>query len=431
VKVRKTGSDPRYFSTLFLYPLKFSKGPTDNLSRIEKLFYFKKGELEMYLSEKARCSGTVSTAWYHGLRILRRKDVSLREMVGVRQRNVTVIAVGGNSIGELQVPTVENVLLFRAPVLTHGNGPQVGKLVVAHPEWTLNQCGRQTQDDIGLALKADLEEKLRAKGRTDISVQVIPTRVIVDANDPAFRNPTKPIGVFYSLQEIEAMGTVEKVGNDLYHIKERDWYIRQIVGAKDPAKPLRRVVASPKPIEIEPEDFAKIKEGAREGNIVIACGGGGVPYVRERDGSLRPVEAVIDKDLASALLAMTLEAREMIISTGVQRVAHNFTKPGQYEVDYFMLQDALRHLQGGEYPAGSMGEKVEAAINALRGGVNVAMITHPNRIWIKFEGTLMTRGWDIMGRMHNLAVGAGNLAEALVGSRLGLPQGGLQRWLVK
>lgn len=382
------------------------------------------------LSEKANCCGWGSKAWYRSLRTLRRKDVSLREIIGLRQKSVTVIAVGGNSIGELQTPTVDNILLFRAPVLTHGNGPQVGKLVVAHPEWTLNQCGRQTQDDIGNAIKTDLEAKLKARGRENVTVQVIPTRVIVSADDPAFKNPTKPIGVFYSMDEVRALGAVEQKAKDLYYIKEKDWYVREVVGAKDPARPFRRVVASPKPIEIHPDDFAQIKEGAREGNITIAFGGGGVPYVRDAEGNLIPVEAVIDKDLASALLARKLEARELIISTGVKKVAHNYNKPDQYEVDYYMLQDALRNLQSGQYPAGSMGEKVEAAITALRGGVNTVMITHPHEIWIKFEGTLMTRGWDLGGRLHNLAVGTGNLVEKLAGSRWGLPKDEIQRWLV-
>lgn len=467
------------------------------------------------LSAEARCYGLGSKAWYHGLRALRRKDVSLREIIGFRHNAVSVIAVGGNSIGELQTPTIEQILLFRAPVLTHGNGPQVGELVIKHPDWTLNQCVRQTQDDIGNALKTDLEAQLRARGRTDVTIQVIPTRVIVDANDPAFKKPTKPIGKWYTLAEVEALGTIERRADGLLYIKEKDWCIGTPSGAKDSTRIYRRVVASPKPLAIHPEDLAKIKAGAREGNIVIACGGGGVPYVQEADGTLRPVEAVIDKDLASALLSRALKARDLIISTGEKVVSHYYRIPSreepvaQYGVDYFMLRSALRNLRGGtvvksdfnflgtkrrevwrvlkdagfigegfllgynkilphnpvnldgfraclraylsptvtdkeidivylmlerakkgQFPAGTVGEKVEAVINALRGGVNTAMITHPNRIWIKFEGTIFTRGWDIGGRLHNLGIWLGNQAEKLFGSRWFLPKDEIQRWLV-
>jgi len=386
------------------------------------------------LSADARCSGLASKAWYGALRLARRKEVSLREIVGFRHNEITVAAAGGNSIGELQVPTIDNLLLFRSLVVTHGNGPQVGELVLKHPDWTLNKCVRQTQDDIGEALRDDLLEKLEKRGRTNVSVQVIPTRVIVSANDPAFRNPTKPVGRFYSGAEMRDLGACEEIGKGHYVIQvgeAEEWHVKEIVGASDPTKPFRRVVASPKPIEIHPEDLVVIKEAAREGNIAIACGGGGVPYAREADGTLKPVDAVIDKDLASALLASDLKARELIISTGVKRVAHNFGTDNQEEIDYFLLRYAMKNLNAGQYPPGSMGEKVEAAINALRRGVNLVMITHPNEIWIKFEGTLFTRGLDLGGRWFNAGRIAGNWVEEKTGQRPSwLPKNELQRWLV-
>ncbi|MFH1541526.1 MAG: hypothetical protein ABIE84_00345 [bacterium] len=402
--------------------------------------------MAVYFNRQANAYGLGANIWYHGLRLLRRKDVSLKEIIGFRHHQTSVAAVGGNSAGELLEPTADEILYFMDVVLTHGNGPQVGRLLARHPEKTLNECVRMTQEGTGLsvedlnecvgeALKAKLTAKLAARGKKDVQVIIVPTEVIVSADDPAFASPTKPIGDFYSWEELEAIGSIEERGPGLYFLPNKGqdgWYVKKIIGAKDSARPFRRVVASPKPVEIRREHLEQIVMETEKGNIVIACGGGGVPMVKQTDGSLKPVEAVIDKDLASALLAINIKARELIISTGVRRVVHNYGTPQAMEFDYYMVGSALQALREGYFPAGSMGEKVEAIINVLRRGVNCGMITQPNNLWIKFDGTLFTRGWDVMGRLFNAGRILGNMVEKVTGWRPEfLPKNELQRWLVK
>lgn len=456
------------------------------------------------MSRKANCYGK-SGRWYHALRRARIAEVSLQELLRIRHHQATVIAVGGNSIEGLEIPTVRNIVRFRRPVVSHGNGPQVGRLMLKYAgSRTLNECVAETQRSIGGELKVKLREAAQQAG-TEVKIDVVPTRVIVDPQDPAFKNPTKYVGQEYSIDEVRRMGGKE-VEDGLYYVEANGWHIRQFKG-----KPgvYRRVVASPKPIAIHPEDLEKIRERARPGYITIAVGGGGVPVYIDQLGVEKPIDAVIDKDLASALLARELEVRELIISTGVERVSHFYGMGDEveYGVDYMMLQDALVNLHGGvlqrsdlaffsegyqiwyalrdrgylktdggrgiirpsfeavdaeafrndlgpwtddkvsfrdidlayqimqraqegQYPPGSMGEKMEAAINALRGGVNVVLITEPRLNWIGFEGTLLTRGLDLSGRRHNLGRLAGNRLERAIGRRFGLPTNELQRWLV-
>lgn len=383
----------------------------------------------VFLNPKANCGGRISGSWYKFLARAGVRNVSLGEITHQRYSQPSVIAIGGNSLDGLEDATAEKIVYFRNSVITHGNGPQVGALMVKYNgEKSLNECVAETQDSIGALLKLKIEEMAHKKGRLseEVEVVVIPTRVIVDAKDPAFNNPTKYIGVEYSLEEVIEMGGAEKK-SALYYVDEKGWWIKGYEG-----KPgvYRRVVASPKPLAIHPEDLARIQNVLKAGKIPIACGGGGVPFALENDGSLTPVDAVIDKDLASALLAGELRARELIISTGVKRVANDFGKPEVRKIDYMMLKDAMDGLLSGQYPPGSMGEKVEAVINALRLGVNAVLITHPELNWILFEGTLFTRGPDFSGRIHNLGVTLGNVMQGLTRRRYGLPKSGLQRWLV-
>jgi len=387
------------------------------------------------LKPGTKCVGVGASLWYGLMRTLKTQEVSLREMRGIRHLKATIIAIGGNA-AQILVPMIENILHFRAPIITHGNGPQVGKLLVSRPDLKFHECVELTQHEIGGEIKAELERQAAAIGR-EITVEIIPTRVIVDQNDPAFKNPTKPVGVFYSLEEVRTLGTATEIEDGYFVVKregEANWHVKTCPGGD---KPFRRVVASPKPVGIHPEDLEKIKAGiAKPKNIVVACGGGGVPgYIDKASGKFVPLAGVIDKDLASALLALLLKVREMIISTK-NTVAHNFDNdksPEQQDnKDYYVVRSALWHLKRGQFGVGSMGEKIEAMINVLRDGVNVAMITTPNANWINFQGgTIFTRGWDITGRMRNLGIKLGNIAEKWFGYRLLMPKEGLQRWLVK
>ncbi len=367
--------------------------------------------------------------WLQCNRIFPTRIPSLRNYLRLRKENPVIIAVGGNSFKGLEHATAKNILNIlnsgRLPVITHGNGPQVGNLLINHPQKTLAECVHKTQVDMGKQLK---EELLRAAkhNKQSIKVKVVRTRVLVHHNDPAFKNPTKYIGPHFPFDELSdgSFGEFSKAHElKLFKLKRSDgqtWLMKGVAG--EPGK-CRRVVPSPKPLQIYPEDLETICKHVNEGKIVIAVGGGGVAISRNPTNPVmgfmeQAEEAVIDKDLASALLARELEARELIISTGVKEVALNWGKSIQQDIGYFQTKQALRKLKENQFPAGSMGEKIEAAINALRDKVNFVLITDPESDWVNAEGTLLTRGIDITGRLHNL------------GRYLGLRSDALQRWLV-
>ncbi len=300
-----------------------------------------------------------------------------------------VIALGGNalldpntngSVAE-QIRTIERSCArvvqiiargYRA-VVTHGNGPQVGNLLIQQeeakrlvPPLPLDICGAMTQGQLGYVIQQKLREALAQMGIAKPVVTVV-TQVWVDRDDRAFADPTKPIGPFYSERE-----------RPLF---EQKGYILKRVGKG--AKPWRRVVASPEPKEII--EIESIKELVESGSIVIACGGGGVPVVRE-DGRWRGVEAVIDKDLASALLAEELGAQILLILTDVERVALHFGTPQQIFLDKLSVQEARKYLAEGHFPPGSMGPKVEAAVRFVEGVGERAYITSLERAVEALEG---------------------------------------------
>jgi carbamate kinase len=257
-------------------------------------------------------------------------------------------------------------------VLTHGNGPQVGRLLLQQehskdltPPLPFDVCGAMTQGEIGYLLQLGLQEEFRSKNIKK-SVVTLLTQVVVDPQDSAFQNPTKPIGPFYS--EANVLQQAKK-----FSLKK--------MGTGD--RPYRRVVASPKPLKIVEEDSIKILVAA--GHLVIACGGGGVPVVCEK-GGLRGVEAVIDKDLASERLASTLGAEVLLILTDVERVAIRFGKPDQQHLQRISLAEAKRYLASGEFPAGSMGPKIEAAIRFLESGGKRAVITSLEKAQAALDG---------------------------------------------
>ena len=290
-----------------------------------------------------------------------------------------VVALGGNAIlpagraGTIaeqvaitRVAMTEIVGLVAAGrhvVITHGNGPIVGNIVVRNeamketiPPMPLDVCGADSQGGIGYMIQQTLGNVLREKGRRDPVVSVV-TQVVVDERDPAFGQPVKPIGPFYTKDKALKLAD------------ERGWAV-----ASDGRRGYRRVVPSPYPIEIV--EIEVIENLLREGIIVVAVGGGGIPVV-SRGGRLEGVEAVVDKDLASSLLARKLGARRLVIITDVDAVYVDFGKPTARPLGVVGL-DEIRTLQeGGQFPAGSMGSKIQAAVEFLESGGESVIITSP------------------------------------------------------
>jgi len=299
------------------------------------------------------------------------------------KRKVAVVAIGGNSlIKDREHQTVPDQFATACEtcthiagmieqgwdvVITHGNGPQVGFILlrselasdVLHTV-PLDSCGADTQGAIGYMLQQCLYNEFLKRGIKKQAATVV-TQVVVDKNDPAFQNPTKPIGPFMSREEA------------LQKRDERGWDVME-----DAGRGWRRVVPSPLPLEIVERDA--ILTLLEQGFVVIGVGGGGIPVVREPDGSLRGVEAVIDKDYASSLLATSINADLFLISTAVEKVALNYGKPNQVWLDRMSLTEAQKYYQEGHFAPGSMGPKIQAIIWYLEKGGKQALITSPENI---------------------------------------------------
>lgn len=311
---------------------------------------------------------------------------------------LAVVAIGGNSLikdeqhrtvpdqfaatRETAVHITEMIKAGWNVVLTHGNGPQVGFILlrselashVLHPV-PLDSCGADTQGALGYMIQQCLHNEFLRQNVPRLAVTVV-TQVVVDRHDPAFANPTKPIGPF--LDEEKARR----------YAAERGWTVRE-----DAGRGWRRVVPSPRPLEIVERDaiLCLIKRGY----VVVAVGGGGIPVVRDADGTLHGVEAVIDKDYAGALLATAVQADLFLISTAIDRVAINFRRPNQQFLDRMTVTEARRYLAEGHFPPGSMGPKIEACIQFIEAGGKEAIITSPERIADALAGkagTRVTRG---------------------------------------
>ena len=309
-----------------------------------------------------------------------------------RIKKSVLIAVGGNSLiragqkGTIPEQFANAHLACRQiaeivkrgmrVVLTHGNGPQVGSQLLrselgASQAYTLplDVCDAMTQGEIGYVLQNALQSVLRELG-VNSSVAAIVTQVLVDAHDPAFGHPTKPIGPFYTEE------TAEQKRSEL------GWSI-----IEDASRGYRRVVPSPKPLEIVELDV--IRSCMAQGMVVIACGGGGIPVVRD-NGAVRGVEAVIDKDRASALLASHLGVERMVISTDVERVFIHFKKPQQQPLRSLDVAQARRYLAAGQFLEGSMKPKIEAALDFLEAGGAEVIITNPEHLVAALDGAAGT-----------------------------------------
>jgi carbamate kinase len=312
------------------------------------------------------------------------------------QAPVAVVAIGGNSlITDNKNPSVPSqwdavretagyvadmVAEGWTVVITHGNGPQVGFILrrneLASPEvhpTPLDLIVADTQGSIGFMLQQALNNEFHQR-QIDRQCITLVTQVLVDADDPAFANPTKPIGSF--LDETSARD-FEKDGWQVVEDAGRGW---------------RRVVASPEPRAIIEEKA--IEQAVTLGWIVVAVGGGGIPVVRNSKGELRSVYAVIDKDRASSLLASRIDADLFLISTGVEQVALNFGKPNQVLLDVITESEAARYMAEGHFAPGSMKPKIEACIRYLRHSSKpgaAAVITNPANLGRALRGETGTR----------------------------------------
>jgi len=301
----------------------------------------------------------------------------------------TLIAMGGNSLLDPgQPPTIANQFEVTARavvpiadliergrhlVITHGNGPQIGfmqlRVELARREVhevPLDSLVADSQGAIGYMIQRDLREELERRGLR-AEVATIVTEVEVDPEDDAFSEPTKPIGKFYGAEEASRLA------------RERGWEM-----VEDSHRGWRRVVASPSPHAIVQIDT--IRRLVDAGVTVIACGGGGIPVVRGPDGRLRGLEAVVDKDRASALLATELGVRRMVITTGADAIYRDYLGERRTRIAEITTSALKQLAAGGQFPPGSMGPKVEAAVRFLERGGEEVVVCHPDALAQAFDG---------------------------------------------
>lgn len=286
------------------------------------------------------------------------------------KKEILLVALGGNALiraGE-QGTIAEQFANLRIPlrqlaclaeryriIITHGNGPQVGNLLLqqeccdAVPRLPLEILVAQTQGQIGYMIESTLDGELAAVGLGKRHLVSLISYVVVDDNDPAFHDPSKPVGPFYSEEEAKGL----------------PWPVRKT------SKGYRRVVASPRPITIV--EKSEIRALIDLDFIVVCCGGGGIPVIRE-ERAFHGIDAVIDKDLASARLAEEVGVEIFVIATDVPRVALDYGTPGERYLDRMTVAEARRYLAEGHFPAGSMGPKVEAAVQFMESGGKRAVI---------------------------------------------------------
>lgn len=283
-----------------------------------------------------------------------------------------VIALGGNALQSKEQPATSEAQLEMVKktckhladikemgyeiVIVHGNGPQVGRIVLASeaakdltPPMPFDVCGAMSQGYIGYHIQQALGEELKKRG-WDVPVVTLATQVVVEERDPCFKVPTKPIGPFYSKEEAEEIS------------KESGYTM-----IEDAGRGYRRVVASPIPVDIvEITAIRSLFEKA----VVVACGGGGIPVIRKNDESLEGVAAVIDKDYAAELLAELIDADILLILTEVEKVSLNYNKTNQEKLDKITVESAEKYIQEGHFAKGSMLPKIRAAIKFANSGTD-------------------------------------------------------------
>ena len=311
-------------------------------------------------------------------------------------RPLAVVAFGGNALlrpedqgdSRRELENARTAVRQLLPVLNrgyelivvHGNGPQVGNLLLQAehgaervPPQSLDVCVAQTQGSMGFLLELAFDNELKAAGFRKRVVTLV-TQVEVDAADPAFLKPSKPIGPFFTRERAEAL---KKAGG---------WAL-----VEDAGRGWRKVVASPKPLAVRNVDV--ISSLVNRGYVVVAAGGGGVPVVVPEEGDIRGVEAVIDKDYAAAMLAAALSADLFVILTGVERVSRDFGKPTETPLARLDVATARRLLSEGQFPPGSMGPKIDAAIRFVEAGGREVLITRAESLPAALEGETGTVIW--------------------------------------
>ncbi len=263
-------------------------------------------------------------------------------------------------------------------VITHGNGPQVGNYLIRVeetrnlvPPVPLGVIVADLMGGMGYMIEQSLQNKLHLRG-IDRKVVTIPAQVIVDKNDPSVLNPTKFVGPFYSEDQVEMLST------------ERNYIMKYDVG-----RGYRRVVPSPMPLNIVEKEIIKMLFDRDV--IVITAGGGGAPVYIEKDGTYEGVDAVVDKDRTASILAQDIGANELYILTEVSKVSLNYKKPNQVDLDELHIEDAKKYMKQGQFPAGSMGPKIEAAIQFLSQGGDLVIISSVDDMPEAIKGETGTR----------------------------------------
>ncbi|MBB6062339.1 carbamate kinase [Thermosipho japonicus] len=309
-------------------------------------------------------------------------------------KKLAVVAIGGNAINRPgEKPTAENMFknikvtasyladmieLGYRIIITHGNGPQVGNLLVQQdiakdtiPPFPMDVLGAMTQGYLGYMISQELKNVLNER-KIDKEIATVVTQIVVNKDDPGFKNPTKPVGPFYSEEEAKKI------------MKEKGWLFKE-----DAGRGWRRVVPSPIPLDII--EKRTIKDLVENDVIVVAGGGGGIPVIIDEKGEIKGVEAVIDKDRASALIAKELDADEFIILTAVEKVYLNFNKPDQKPLDTITVKEAEKYMNEGHFAKGSMLPKIEACISFVTSTNRPALITDMEKLKDALEGKTGTR----------------------------------------
>jgi carbamate kinase len=314
---------------------------------------------------------------------------------------LAVVALGGNALlrdhqaGTIEeqeqntTDTLENLVFLINEgydlVITHGNGPQVGNILMRNdageqnysiPQMPIDICVADSQGGIGYMIERMMRNILK-KHSINKEIVTLVTAVVVAEDDPAFQNPTKRIGKVYSQEQASRLAS------------EKGWTFKEEVKSSEG---WRRVVPSPFPVQIINEKV--IESLARQGVITIAVGGGGIPVYLDAEGKVRAAEAVIDKDLASSLLAGRIDAQEFYILTDVPFIYKNFKKPNQEILEFLNYADAEMYLSSGEFSEGSMAPKIRACLNFLDHGGEKAIITEAFKLEDKSYGSKITRNYD-------------------------------------
>jgi carbamate kinase len=314
---------------------------------------------------------------------------------------LAVVALGGNALlrgnqkGTVEeqnantTDTLENLVFLIKEgydvVIAHGNGPQVGNILMRNdageqmyniPQMPLDIDVADSQGGIGYMIERNLRNVLKKHGiKKDVITLV--TQVVVDKNDPAFENPTKRVGKIYTKEEADAL------------IAEKGWIFKEEVKADGG---WRRVVPSPKPMRVMNEEI--VEKLAREGNIVITVGGGGVPVYENAEGDICPVEGVIDKDLASALIGAKIKADEFYILTDVPFVYKDFKGPNEKKLEFLNHADTMELMNEGTFAEGSMAPKIRACLNFIENGGGKSVITEATKLEDKAYGTKITMEYE-------------------------------------